>query len=61
MKRDPARLRRIREVVRVLIRRDAVDEYGTQTKLARHFGLTRQRVNQIVREERGAAARASED
>jgi len=45
---------RLRIAARVLIRRGVAGNgirYGFQSRLAEHFGVTRQRVSQIVREE----------
>lgn len=50
-KRDPERTRKLRVAIRYLIERgDLVT--GTQSMLARHFHVSRQRVHQIVVEER---------
>jgi len=50
-KRDPERTRRLRVAVRYLIERGDLVK-GNQAKLARHFHVSRQRVHQIVVEER---------
>lgn len=51
VKRDPQRLRRMRLVVRRLIESDSLEK-GAQKRLADYFGVTRQRVHQVVNEER---------
>lgn len=48
---NPARLDKIRITVRHLLAHDAL-RGGAQARLAEYFGLTRQRVHQIVVEER---------
>ena len=54
---EPAELTRtekLRIAVRVLIRRGVAGtgrRWGLQSRLAEHFGVTRQRVSQIVRQE----------
>ena len=50
-KRDPERTRRLRVAVRYLLQRGELIA-GSQSKLARHFNVSRQRVHQIVVEER---------
>lgn len=50
-KRDPDRARRLRIAVRYLLERGGLAP-GSQSQLARHFKVSRQRVNQIVAEER---------
>ncbi len=50
-KRDAERLRKLRVAVRYLLMKDAL-ERGHQTRLAEHFDLSRQRVHQVVIEER---------
>ena len=50
-KRDPERTRKIRIAVRYLIERDCLGN-GNQSRLAEHFHVSRQRVHQIVVEER---------
>jgi hypothetical protein len=49
-KRDPERLEKLRVAVRYLLTNRTM-EHGHQAKLAQHFSVTRQRVNQIVAEE----------
>jgi hypothetical protein len=51
MLRDKERAEKIRVAVRYLLDRNAMQR-GHQARLARHFGISRQRVNQIVDEER---------
>jgi hypothetical protein len=53
-RRDPVRTQKIRIAVRYLLERDRL-EHGTQARLAQHFRLSRQRVHQIVVEERARA------
>ena len=50
-KRDPERTRKIRIAVRYLIDHGCLHK-GNQTRLAEHFQVSRQRVHQIVVEER---------
>jgi hypothetical protein len=53
-KRDPERTRKIRIAVRYLLERQCLAK-GNQTRLAEHFHVSRQRVHQIVVEERRRA------
>jgi len=49
-----SRTEKIRIAARVLIRRGVAGNggrWGLQSRLAEHFGVTRQRVSQIVRQE----------
>ena len=51
------RTEKLRIAVRVLIRRGVAGtgrRWGLQSRLAEHFGVTRQRVSQIVRQELAA-------
>lgn len=50
-KRDPDRTRKIRIAVRYLMDHGCLEK-GNQTRLAEHFHVSRQRVHQIVVEER---------
>jgi hypothetical protein len=50
-KRDPDRTRRLRTAVRYLVEHGNLVK-GNQAMLARHFHVSRQRVHQIVVEER---------
>lgn len=50
-KRDPEKTRRLRTAVRYLIEQGNLVK-GNQATLARHFQVSRQRVHQIVLEER---------
>ena len=50
-KRDPERTRKIRIAVRYLLDHGCLHK-GNQTRLAEHFQVSRQRVHQIVVEER---------
>jgi hypothetical protein len=50
-KRDPEKTRRLRTAVRYLVEQGNLAK-GNQATLARHFHVSRQRVHQIVREER---------
>ena len=50
-KRDPERTRRLRSTVRYLLEKGGLMN-GNQATLARHFHVSRQRVHQIVVEER---------
>ena len=50
-KRDPQRTQKLRIAVRYLLERDCMAK-GNQTRLAEHFKVSRQRVHQIVVEER---------
>jgi hypothetical protein len=50
-KRDPERTRKIRVAVRYLLDNGCLHK-GNQSRLAEHFNVSRQRVHQIVVEER---------
>jgi hypothetical protein len=50
-KRDPEKTRRLRNTIRYLIQQGNLVK-GNQATLARHFQVSRQRVHQIVNEER---------
>jgi hypothetical protein len=50
-KRDPERTMKLRIAVRYLLDRDSLIK-GNQSRLAEHFKVSRQRVHQIVVEER---------
>lgn len=50
-KRDPQRTMKLRIAVRYLLDRECLAK-GNQTRLAEHFRVSRQRVHQIVVEER---------
>jgi len=50
-KRDPQRTQKLRIAVRYLLDRDCLAK-GNQSRLAEHFKVSRQRVHQIVVEER---------
>ncbi len=50
-KRDPERTEKLRIAVRYLLQRDGLTQ-GSQSRLAEHFKVSRQRVHQIVVEER---------
>ncbi|MDP9236752.1 MAG: hypothetical protein M3P30_05040 [Chloroflexota bacterium] len=50
-KRDPDRTEKLRIAVRYLLQRDGMT-LGSQSRLAEHFSVSRQRVHQIVVEER---------
>jgi hypothetical protein len=54
----PDRSARLRTAIRYLLARGQLT-MGTQARLAEHFGITRQRVHQIVVEERRSLANAS--
>ena len=56
-KRDAERLRKLRVAVRYLLLKEAL-ERGHQSRLAEHFDLSRQRVHQVVIEERERRASA---
>ena len=53
-KRDPERTRRIRIAVRYLLDHGCLAK-GNQSRIAEHFQVSRQRVHQIVVEERRRA------
>jgi hypothetical protein len=56
---DLTRTEKLRIAARVLIRRGVAGtnrRWGFQSRLAEHFGVTRQRVSQIVRQELKAHA-----
>jgi hypothetical protein len=50
-RRDPQRTQKLRIAVRYLLERECMAK-GNQTRLAEHFKVSRQRVHQIVVEER---------
>lgn len=50
-KRDPQRTEKLRIAIRYLLKRDGLTQ-GSQSRLAEHFNVSRQRVHQIVVEER---------
>ena len=58
-KRDPERTKRLRTAVRYLLERGDLVK-GSQATLARHFHVSRQRVHQIVVEERERIRRKAE-
>jgi hypothetical protein len=49
--RDRERLRRLRFVIRRLLEHGGL-ERGSQSRLAEHFGVSRQYIHQLVSEER---------
>ena len=51
VKRNPERTEKLRIAVRHLLEKQALEK-GIQSTLARHFHVSRQRVHQIVVEER---------
>ena len=57
-KRDPERTRKIRIAVRYLMDNNCLHK-GNQTRIAEHFHVSRQRVHQIVVEERQRRERAA--
>jgi len=57
-KRNPLRARKLRAIIRYMIERRTLAT-GHQALLAAHFGLSRQRVNQLVALERQLLDRAS--
>jgi hypothetical protein len=54
-KRDPQRTERLRRAVRYMLEHGTLVQ-GSQSRLAEHFKVTRQRVHQIVVEERRRVA-----
>lgn len=50
-KRDPQRTEKLRTAVRYLLEHGTL-QAGSQSRLAEHFNVSRQRVHQIVVEER---------
>lgn len=50
-KRDPQRTEKLRTAVRYLLEHGTL-QLGSQSRLAEHFNVSRQRVHQIVVEER---------
>ena len=52
-KRDPQRTERLRIAVRYMLEHQTLQP-GSQSRLAEHFNVSRQRVHQIVVEERRA-------
>ena len=57
-KRDPHRTERLRRAIRYLLEHGTLVQ-GSQSRLAEHFKVTRQRVHQIVVEERQRLVRTS--
>lgn len=55
MRRDPVRVKKLRVAVRYLVARDSL-ERGYQSRLAEHFDISRQRVHQVVNQERARRA-----
>lgn len=53
-RRDPERTEKIRIAIRYLLTTQRLEK-GSQAQLARHFQVSRQRVHQIVNEERRRA------
>ena len=51
MRRDRERVKKLRIAVRYLVARDVL-ERGHQSRLAEHFDVSRQRVHQVVNQER---------
>jgi hypothetical protein len=49
--RDPERVKKLRTAVRYLVARESM-ERGYQSRLAEHFDVSRQRVHQVVNQER---------
>ncbi|HXK33642.1 MAG TPA: hypothetical protein VNM91_06500 [Dehalococcoidia bacterium] len=54
-KRDPQRTEKLRKAVRYMLEHGTLAP-GSQSRLAEHFNVSRQRVHQIVVEERRAMA-----
>lgn len=57
-KRDPQRTEKLRRAVRYMLEHGTLVQ-GSQTRLAEHFKVTRQRVHQIVVEERREVIRGA--
>ena len=55
MRRDQERVERLRLAVRYLVARDTL-ERGHQSRLAEYFDVSRQRVHQVVNQERARRA-----
>lgn len=55
MRRDQERVTKLRIAVRYLIAKDVL-ERGHQSRLAEHFDISRQRVHQVVNQERARRA-----
>ena len=51
VRRDRERVKKLRIAVRYLVARDVL-ERGHQSRLAEHFDISRQRVHQVVNQER---------
>ena len=51
MRRDIERIRKLRTAVRYLVANESL-ERGHQSRLAEHFDVSRQRVHQVVNQER---------
>jgi DNA-directed RNA polymerase sigma subunit (sigma70/sigma32) len=58
-KRDPHRTERLRRAIRYMLDHGTLVQ-GSQSRLAEHFKVTRQRVHQIVVEERRRLVRKAE-
>ncbi len=52
MKRDPQRTAKLRVAIRYLLEHGGIRQ-GAQSRLGEHFRVSRQRVHQVVVEERG--------
>lgn len=59
-KRDPSRTEKLRTAVRYMLEHGTLAQ-GTQSRLAEHFSVSRQRVHQIVVEERRSLARSQRE
>jgi hypothetical protein len=55
VRRDPERVKKLRVAVRYLVARNVL-ERGYQSRLAEHFDVSRQRVHQVVNQERARRA-----
>jgi hypothetical protein len=55
VRRDQARVNKLRIAVRYLVAKDVL-ERGHQSRLAEHFDISRQRVHQVVNQERARRA-----
>jgi hypothetical protein len=58
-KRDPQRTERLRAAVRYMLEHGTL-QVGSQSRLAEHFRVSRQRVHQVVQEERRLLAQRLE-
>lgn len=56
----PRQLAVLRKTITTLIIREQIDALGMQTRIAEHFSISRQRVSQVVKEQREALSAPEE-